>query len=122
MKAVVCVEPGSVEVTEAKEPEPGPGQVVIGVEAAGVNHVDGLFVQGRYQIKPTLPFVPGGEVAGRVIAAAPDVTEPSIGTRVVAMCGLGGFAEQVAVPAVAAMPLPDGLDAARAATFTQSFS
>ncbi|MFG1997823.1 NADPH:quinone oxidoreductase family protein [Spirillospora sp. NPDC048911] len=108
-------------VTEIKPLEPGPGQVVITVEAAGVNYVDGLFVHGRYQIKPPLPFVPGSEIAGTVTAVGPDVTGPAVGTRVLAGCGLGGFAEQVVVPAAAAVPIPDELDAARAATFTQSY-
>ncbi|MBW8482040.1 NADPH:quinone oxidoreductase family protein [Actinomadura parmotrematis] len=121
MRAVRCAELGTVAVADVPEPEAGPGQVVIGVEAAGVNYVDGLFVRGRYQIKPPLPFVPGGEVAGTVVAAGPDVTSPAVGTRVLAMCGLGGFAERVAVPASAAVPLPEKLDAVRAATFTQSY-
>ncbi|MFI0449422.1 NADPH:quinone oxidoreductase family protein [Actinomadura sp. 6N118] len=120
MRAVVCEELGSVVVSETKALEAGPGQVVIAVEAAGVNYVDGLFVQGRYQIKPPLPFVPGSEVAGTVMAVGPDVTEPAIGTRVLAGCGLGGFASQVVVPAAATVPIPDELDAAQAATFTQS--
>jgi NADPH2:quinone reductase len=121
MQRVVCEKLGSVVVAPMKPVEPGPGQVVIQVEAAGVNYVDGLFVQGRYQIKPEPPFVPGSEVAGVVTAAAPDVSEPAPGTRVLALCGLGGFAAQVVVPASAAMPLPDRLDAPRAATFTQSY-
>lgn len=121
MRALVCQELGSVVVTEMKPLEPGPGQVVIAVEASGVNYVDGLFVQGRYQIKPPLPFVPGGEVAGTVAAVGPGVTDPVVGTRVLAMCGLGGFAEQVVVPAAAAVPVPDRLDAARGSTFTQSY-
>src|SRR5437879_7827393 len=99
MRALVCEELGSVSVAETKGPEPAAGQIVIAVEAAGVNYVDGLFVHGRYQIKLPPPFVPGGEVAGTVSAVGPDVTSPPVGTRVVAVCGLGGFAEQVAVPA-----------------------
>lgn len=121
MRAVVCAELGSVVVSSREPLEPGPGQVVIAVEAAGVNYVDGLFVQGRYQIKPPLPFIPGGEVAGTVSALGPGVSEPAVGTRVLAMCGLGGFATEVLVPATSAVPIPDVLDAARAATFTQSY-
>ncbi|MQY04868.1 NADPH:quinone oxidoreductase family protein [Actinomadura macrotermitis] len=120
MRAVVCTEPGSLTLTETPDPTAGPGQVVIAVEAAGVNFVDGLFVRGEYQIKPPPPFVPGGEVAGTVLATGPDVDDPPPGTRVLAMCGLGGFAERVAVPAAAAVPIPARLDAARAATFVQS--
>ncbi|WP_301174772.1 NADPH:quinone oxidoreductase family protein [Actinomadura geliboluensis] len=111
MRAAICEELGSVAVTETASPAPGPGQVLVTVEAAGVNYVDALFVQGRYQIKPPLPFVPGSEVAG---------TLPS-GERVLAMCGLGGFATEVAVPASSAVPIPDELDFPRAATFTQSY-
>ncbi len=111
MRAVICAELGSVAVKDTEVPVPGPGQVLIAVEAAGVNYVDALFVQGRYQIKPPLPFVPGSEVAG---------TLPS-GERVLAMCGLGGFAAHVAVPEGSAVPIPDELDFPRAATFTQSY-
>ncbi len=121
MRAAVCADQGSVKITEIPAPEAGPGRIVIEVEAAGVNYVDGLFIHGRYQIKPPLPFVPGGEIAGRVVEAATDGAGPAVGTRVVAMCGLGGFAERVAVPAAAAVPLPEVLDSARAATFVQSF-
>lgn len=121
MRSVVCEELGSVVLCEMKPIEPGPGQVVIDVEAAGVNYVDGLMVHGRYQIRPPLPFVPGGEVAGTVAAVGPGVTEPSPGTRVLAVCALGGFAAQVAVPAAAAVPIPQRLDMPRAATFTQSY-
>ncbi|MEU8801248.1 NADPH:quinone oxidoreductase family protein [Spirillospora sp. NPDC048819] len=112
MRAAICEELGSVVVRETEPPVPGPGQVLITVEAAGVNYVDALFVQGRYQIKPPLPFVPGSEVAGTLPA----------GERVLAMCGLGGFATHVAVPAASAVPIPDELDFPRAATFTQSYS
>ena len=62
------------------------------VEAAGVNFVDGLFVAGQYQIKPSLPFVPGSEVAGHVVAVGPDVHGVAVGDRVLASVGLGGFA------------------------------
>ncbi|MEV4897184.1 NADPH:quinone oxidoreductase family protein [Nonomuraea sp. NPDC055795] len=111
MKAIVCTEYGKpVELVEAPDPVPGPGQVLIEVEAAGVNFVDGLMVRGGYQIRPPLPFTPGYEVAGRT----PD------GTRVLAITGLGGFASHVLVHAAQAVPLPDHLDAARAAAFAQS--
>jgi len=111
-----------LRVEERPDPEPGPGEVAVAVEAAGVNFVDGLFVAGRYQIKPPLPFVPGSEVAGRVEAVGPDVTGPAVGARVLASVGLGGFASRVVVPAASAVELPDVLDAAQATTFTQSYS
>jgi NADPH:quinone reductase len=111
-----------LRVEERPDPEPGPGQVAVAVEAAGVNFVDGLFVAGQYQMKPALPFVPGSEVAGHVVAVGPDVQGVSIGDRVLASVGLGGFASRVVVAAQSAIALPEGLDAARAATFTQSYS
>jgi NADPH2:quinone reductase len=124
MRRVVCRElgpPETLEVTESDELDPGPGQVVVQVRAAGVNFVDALFVSGDYQIKPPLPFTPGSEIAGEVVAVADDVTEVGVGARVLAMCGLGGYAEQVAVSAFGAVPIPDGLDFTTAATFVQSY-
>ena len=94
---------------------------MVDVEAAGVNFVDGLFVAGKYQIKPPLPFTPGSEIAGRVAAIGDEVRGWTIGQRVMATTGLGGFASQVMVPAASLVSLPDVLDAPRAATFTQSF-
>ncbi len=125
MRAAVCHElgpPSVLRVEERPDPEPGPGEVTVAVEAAGVNFVDGLFVAGQYQMKPSLPFVPGSEVAGHVVAVGPDVSDPAIGHRVLASVGLGGFASRVVVPATSAIALPEGMDAPRAATFTQSYS
>jgi NADPH2:quinone reductase len=114
VRAIVCGEfgaPAKLGVSEVPDPVAGDGRVVIEVEAAGVNFVDGLIVQGTYQIKPPLPFTPGSEVAGRL----PD------GRRVLAFCGFGGFASRVAVPAELAVPIPDRLDSPRAAGFVQSY-
>ena len=91
------------------------------VEAAGVNFVDGLFIAGQYQIKPPLPFTPGNEIAGRVSALGDGVEGVVLGQRVMATTGLGGFASHVVLPPQTLMALPDGLDAPRAATFTQSY-
>lgn len=124
MRAVECGEIGTIDglrVVERPDPEPGPGMVVVDVAAAGVNYVDALFVQGRYQIKPQVPFVPGSEIAGTISAVGDGVAATRVGERVVAMCGLGGFAARVAVPAVAAVPIPAALDAPRAAGFIQSW-
>jgi NADPH2:quinone reductase len=125
MRAVVCRElgpPSLLTVEERDDPVPRPGQVVVAVEAAGVNFVDGLFIAGEYQIKPAVPFTPGNEIAGTVAAVGEGVDGFSVGQRVVATSGLGGFASHVAVPASSLALLPDGLDGPRAATFPQSFS
>ena len=125
MRAVVCRElgpPSLLRVEEREDPEPRPGQVLVAVEAAGVNFVDGLFIAGEYQIKPAVPFTPGNEIAGRVAALGEGVDGFSVGQRVVATTGLGGYASRVVVAASSLAVLPDALDAPRAATFPQSFS
>jgi len=112
MRAVVCTEYGKpVELVERPDPVAGPGQVLVEVEAAGVNYVDGLMVGGTYQLKPPLPFTPGYEVAGRL----------ADGTRVLAITGIGGYATHVVVSAAQAVPLPEGLDPRTAAAFAQSY-
>jgi len=113
MKAIVCEDYGPIEnlaYKDVDEPSPKGREVVIAAEAVGVNYPDGLLVQGLYQAKPDLPFVPGMESAGTVVAVGPDVTRLKVGDRVVASMQLGAFAEKVAVDEAAAMPLPDGFD------------
>lgn len=92
-------------------PEAGPGEVVLDVAAAGVNYPDVLMVQGRYQTKPALPFVPGSEASGTIRSIGAGVTGFAVGDKVVAFTGLGGFAEQVNAPASQVWHLPEGLDA-----------
>ena len=113
MKAVVCKEFGPIEnltVADVPAPEPGAGEVLIDVRAAGVNFPDGLMVRGEYQMKPPRPFTPGNEVAGTVAALGKGVTTLSVGQRVVSLCGMGGFAEQVVAPAERVVPIPDSMD------------
>jgi NADPH2:quinone reductase len=122
---VVCRELGSlanVVVEERDPPRPGPGQAVVEVHAAGVNYVDGLLCQGKYQMKPAAPYVPGGEIAGVVRAVGDGVTRVAVGDRVMAMTGFGAFAEQVAVQAAALDVVPDAMSLGQAATFVQSYS
>src|SRR5690349_1858475 len=124
MRAVVCNEFAPIDrlvVEERPDPSPGPGKVVVAVRAAGVNFVDGLFVQGKYQIKPPLPFTPGGEVAGDVVAVGEDVNDIEIGQRVLAMPWLGGFASHVELAASGVVPVPAGLSYGQAAALVQSY-
>jgi NADPH:quinone reductase len=124
VRAVVCHELGSLDtlvIEEQDPPVPGEGQVLIDVRAAGVNFVDGLICQGRYQIKPPVPFVPGSEIAGEVVATGPGVTGVEPGDRVIAFTGFGGFAEQVVVPALSLVPMPATIDFDQAATLIQSY-
>jgi NADPH2:quinone reductase len=125
MRRVVCLELGpldSLVVEDGPDLLPAPHQVVVDVRAAGVNFVDALFVQGRYQIKPPVPFTPGNEVAGDVVAVGDDVDGVAVGDRVLASIGLGGFAEQVAVPAETVIPLVGAMSYGRAAAMLQSYS
>ena len=115
---------GSIEdlvLEELPPPSIRPGSVRVALEAAGLNYVDALFVEGRYQIKPTPPFVPGSELAGTVVEVADDVESIVVGDRIVASTGLGAFAEQVVLPAAAATLIPASVSSAAAATLTQSF-
>jgi len=104
----------ALEYGEWPEPTPGPRDVVIEAEAIGVNYPDGLIVQGLYQVRPPLPFVPGMEVAGRVVATGPDVGSVKAGDRVAALSQLGGYAERVVAPESSVMKLPEGMPAADA--------
>jgi NADPH2:quinone reductase len=125
VRVVVCRKLGSLDHVAVEEREPpvaGPGQVVVAVRAAGVNYVDGLMCEGRYQIKPPTPYVPGGEIAGDVVAVGDGVTNVDVGERVLAMTGLGAFAEQVAVPAASAHRVPDALGYGQAASCIQSYA
>lgn len=112
MRAVRCHEltgPSGLHVDDVPEPEPGPGELIVDVKAAGVNFPDLLITQGKYQFKPPPPFVPGGEVAGVVRALGEGVTGFSPGDRVAATMMFGAFAERVAVPAAAAARLPEAV-------------
>jgi NADPH2:quinone reductase len=125
VRAVVCQQLGPLDhlVIEDRQPlTPGPDEVVIDVHAAGVNYVDGLICQGRYQIKPPTPFVPGSEIAGEVSAVGAAVKGVKAGDRVIAMTGFGGFADQAAVPGASVIAIPETLNFAQAAALIQSYS
>ncbi len=125
MQVVTCRQFGpleDLEIAEAPAPSCGDGDVRIDVRAAGVNFVDGLIVMGGYQLKPPLPFVPGGEVAGTVAEVGSGVIGLAVGDRVFASTGLSGaFASEAVVPAAAAIRTPDAMTDGQAATFTQSY-
>ena len=125
MRRVICRElapPEHVGIEEVDAPAPGPGEVVIDVRAAGVTFADALIVQGKYQVRPPLPFTPGTEVAGVIVAVGDGAGAWSDGDRVLASTGLGGFAEQVAVPAANVFALPPALSFGQGASFSQSYA
>ena len=118
MQAVVCHEFGPVSelcVEQVATPEPKDHEVLIQVEACGVNFPDALLVQGLYQVKPERPFIPGVEVAGTVVKTGAKVSHLAIGQRVAAVTQLGGYAAFVAIAATQVMPIPDFLPSPEAA-------
>ena len=127
MKAVLCKQhggPGTLVVEEVESPRPQAGEVVVAVHAAAVNFPDTLIIENKYQFKPTLPFSPGGEVAGTVKSVGAGVLDFAPGDRVIAVCGWGGFADEVAVRATRIVHLQDGvpMDAAAALVLTYGTS
>jgi len=113
MKAVLCTHyagPDELEIADIGSAHAGPGEVVIGVKAAGLNFFDTLIIENKYQFKPDLPFSPGAEVAGDVLQTGEGVTCFKPGDRVMAYTVWGGAREEVAVPEASVIAMPDGLD------------
>ncbi len=124
MKAVLCKELGLPErlvVEDVASPNPGAGEVVVSVKAAGVNFPDTLIIQGKYQFKPALPFSPGGEVAGVVKQVGDGVTGVVPGQRVIAFTTYGGFAQEVVAEAGRLLPIPEGMDFVPASAFVLTY-
>jgi NADPH2:quinone reductase len=120
MRALLCTAwggPRSLTLGDVASPEPGAGEVLIGVRACGLNFADTLMIQGKYQERPEFPFSPGLEVAGEVLGVGTGVEDLAAGDAVIAFCGHGGLAERVAVPALNVIPIPDGMEFATAAGF-----
>jgi NADPH2:quinone reductase len=105
--------PEALQLEDIPTPEPGPGQIRIKVEAAGVNFIDVYQRKGQYKLP--LPFTPGGESAGTVDAVGPDVSNLQVGARVVSADTRGGYAQYALLEADRAVPLPEGVSAEVAA-------
>jgi NADPH2:quinone reductase len=110
-------EPRDLQLMELPDPQPGPGQVAIDVRAIGCNFFDILMVQGKYQVRPPLPFAPGGEIAGIVRAVGTNVSDFKIGDRVFALLGWGGFASVALAPAATVVRMPDSMSFEHGAAF-----
>jgi NADPH2:quinone reductase len=124
MRAIVCDSWRPFDALELKEVAPPPMRprgVRIRIEASGVSFATQLVVEGKYQRKPPLPFIPGTEVVGTVIEAAPDAEAPPIGTRVFAVLDWGGYAEEVVADDIHVVAIPDGLPAEAAVAFPISY-
>jgi NADPH2:quinone reductase len=118
MRAISVSQTGGPQVLTAADvpdPEPGPGELLVRVAAAGVNFMDIYQREGRPPYDASLPYVPGAEGAGAVVAAGPDTTGFGHGDTVAWTGVPGSYAELVAVPASSAVPVPDGISAQTAA-------
>lgn len=125
MKAVCArqwCEPKDLELVEVDRPKAKKGDVLIKVGAAALNFPDILMIQGKYQVKPPLPFTPGMEVAGTVEEIGEGVTGLKPGDRVMAQTGMGGFAEYAVAPAVGARPMPKNMTDEEGAGFWLVYS
>lgn len=112
MHAVICRSFNGIDALEFGEladPVPGPGQVLVDVHAAALSFMDTLIVAGRYQMKPTLPFVPGSDAAGVVLAVGDGVRSVRVGDRVACSHWHGGMAERMTVPELSVVKLPDSV-------------
>lgn len=124
MRAVLCKQygpPESLVLEDIASPPLGAGDVRVSVEACGVNFPDTLIIENKYQFKPTLPFAPGGEVAGTITEVGAAVSGWKVGDRVIAMCGWGGFVEEMVIDPSRLMRTPDDMDSTTAAGFTMVY-
>ena len=114
--------PETLELTDLPDPVPQKGQLLVRVRAAGVNFPDKLMIRDMYQMKPSRPFAPGGEIAGDVIAVGDNVTGFAIGDRILAQTGHGGFATHLNVEAARSTKIPDAMPYDDAACFVFTYA
>ncbi|HUT49585.1 MAG TPA: NADPH:quinone oxidoreductase family protein [Alphaproteobacteria bacterium] len=124
MRAMLCTEwggPDTLKLQTVEPKRPGEGQLRIAIKAAGLNFADTLMIAGKYQERPDFPFSPGLEGAGEVIECGPGVTGFEPGTRVMAMLGHGGFAEEAITTPERVFAIPDAMPYADAAGFPVAY-
>lgn len=126
MRQIEITQPaGVLQIAEAPIPVPGPGEVLIKVEAAGVNRADVLQAAGRYALRPGVSPVPGLEVAGVIEAfgeaSGAGAERWKTGDAVCALLTGGGYAEYAVTPAAQCLPMPRGLDFVQAASLPETF-
>ncbi|WP_420428210.1 NADPH:quinone oxidoreductase family protein [Algiphilus sp.] len=120
MRAVVCKSlgpPDNLVVEEKDDLTPKANEVCIKVHACGVNFPDTLIVEGKYQLRPEPPFIPGAEVAGEVLSVGEKVRHVRPGDRVTALVQVGGFADQACAAGEAVMPIPNEMNYTQASAF-----
>ncbi|HEY6982109.1 NADPH:quinone oxidoreductase family protein [Reyranella sp.] len=120
MRALVCHDYGPIEglkIEDAPTPAPKAGEILIRVGAAGVSFAAMLGVEGKHQNKPTLPYIPGNELAGHIMALGPGVDRLKVGDRIATGVPQGGFAEYAVATAANAVRIPDRMPYAEATNF-----
>ena len=110
----------AMRLEDTAPPSARPGEVVLDVEACGLNFPDLLQIRGGYQVKPQLPFTPGGEIAGIVRSVGDGVDPALVGTRTLVM-GRAGLAEQTVSSAAALLPIPESMPSAKAAAMPTNY-
>lgn len=125
MKAWLCENPIGVEAlkwADLPTPQPGPEEVLIEIKAASLNFPDILIVQNKYQMKPSLPFVPGSEYAGVIQSIGSEVKHLAVGQAVACLSGTGGFGTHTIAPAKLCVPLPPQFPMVDAAAFIMIYA
>ncbi|MEP6908141.1 MAG: alcohol dehydrogenase catalytic domain-containing protein [Pseudoxanthomonas sp.] len=120
MKLVQANQIASVEdyrIIDVEQPAAGPSEVLIEVAACGMGYVDALVALGGYQVKPPVPFTPGQEIAGSVVAIEDEIDGLAVGDRVMATAFGGGLAEYVVAKCAMVVKIPDNMTFAQAAGF-----
>lgn len=125
MRAVMARAFGGPEtfvIETAEVPSVGPGEVRVAIRAVGISFVDSLIARGEYQVRPTIPFTPGSEFAGTILAVGPGVADWATGDRVCGSRLTGALSEEAVVPASTLWRLPPGMDLDEAAIFQVSYA
>ncbi len=124
MKALLCKAFGPADtltLENVDSPVIKKNEILLDVQAAGVNFPDTLIIEGKYQFKPPFPFSPGGEAAGIISQVGEKISHLKPGDRVMALTGWGSFAEQVAVQGYNVLPIPEAMDFTTAAAFSMTY-
>lgn len=125
MRALLCREygpPSSLVIEDRDDPLPGKDEVLVEVKAAGINFPDMLAIAGQYQVKTPLPFIPGNEAAGVVVARGEGARRYAVGERVILTPTGGAFAQRCAVNEALCQPLPAGMSFEQGAGFTITYA
>jgi len=125
VKALVCNQygpPESLVIEDQHLADPGKGEVLVDIKAAGINFPDVLMIAGKYQVKSPLPFVPGSEAAGVISSVGDGVSRYAAGDRVIILPEGGAFAEQCVVHESRCLPMPESMSFEQAAGFTVAYA